>query len=68
MDVSLFRQWIVESIGTFFLVYAIGCLSQNHVLLGSLAIGASLMVMVFAGSHISAGARLTKVLTLCSGF
>jgi glycerol uptake facilitator-like aquaporin len=54
MDVSLFRKWIVEFIGTFFLVYVIGCVSlQDHVLLGPLAIGASLMVMIFAGGHIS---------------
>src|ERR1700747_3517664 len=56
MDISLFRKWIVEFIGTFFLVYVIGCVSlQDHVLLGPLAIGASLMVMIFAGGHISGG-------------
>ena len=56
MNVSLFRKLIVEFIGTFFLVYVIGCVSlQDHVLLGPLAIGASLMVMIFAGGHISGG-------------
>src|SRR6266446_6718487 len=56
MDISLFRKWIVEFIGTFFLVYVIGCVSlQDQVLLGPLAIGASLMVMIFAGGHISGG-------------
>jgi aquaporin Z len=56
MDTSLFRKWIVEFIGTFFLVYVVGCVSlQEHVLLGPLAIGASLMVMIFAGGHISGG-------------
>src|SRR4030088_2605344 len=56
MDISLLRKWIVEFIGTFFLVYVIGCVSlQGHVLLGPLAIGASLMVMIFAGGHISGG-------------
>ena len=50
MDASLLRKWIVEFIGTFFLVYVVGCVSlQEHVLLGPLAIGASLMVMIFAG-------------------
>jgi hypothetical protein len=35
----------------FFLVYVIGCVSlQDHVLLGPLAIGTSLMVMIFAGA------------------
>jgi aquaporin Z len=56
MSASLFRKWIVEFIGTFFLVYVIGCVSlQEHVLLGPLAIGASLMVMIFAGGHLSGG-------------
>jgi aquaporin Z len=64
MDVSLFRKWIVEFIGTFFLVYVIGCVSlQDHVLLGPLAIGASLMVMIFAGGHIS-GAHYNPAVTL----
>ena len=56
MDLSLLRKWIVEFIGTFFLVYVVGCVSlQEHVLLGPLAIGASLMVMIFAGGHLSGG-------------
>src|SRR5260221_13955731 len=64
MNVSLFRKLIVEFIGTFFLVYVIGCVSlQDHVLLGPLAIGASLMVMIFAGCHIS-GAHYNPALTL----
>jgi glycerol uptake facilitator-like aquaporin len=49
MNASLFRKWIVEFIGTFFLVYVVGCVSlQEHVLLGPLAIGGSLMVMIFS--------------------
>jgi aquaporin Z len=64
MNVSLFRKWIVEFIGTFFLVYVIGCVSlQDHVLLAPLAIGASLMVMIFAGGHIS-GAHYNPAVTL----
>jgi aquaporin Z len=64
MDISLFRKWIVEFIGTFFLVYVIGCVSlQDHVLLAPLAIGASLMVMIFAGGHIS-GAHYNPAVTL----
>src|ERR1700736_4626067 len=64
MDVSLFRKWIVEFIGTFFLVYVIGCVSlQDHVLLGPLAIGAALMVMIFAGGHVS-GAHYNPAVTL----
>jgi aquaporin Z len=64
MDVSLLRKWIVEFIGTFFLVYVVGCVSlQEHLLLGPLAIGASLMVMIFAGGHIS-GAHYNPAVTL----
>jgi aquaporin Z len=56
MDGLLLRKCIVEFIGTFFLVFVIGCVSsQAHVLLGPLAIGAALMVMIFAGGHISGG-------------
>jgi aquaporin Z len=56
MDALLLRKCIVEFIGTFFLVFVIGCVSsQTHVLLAPLAIGATLMVMVFAGGHISGG-------------
>src|ERR1700751_2087774 len=56
MDGLLTRKCIVEFVGTFFLVFVIGCVSsQPHVLLGPLAIGAALMVMVYAGGHISGG-------------
>jgi glycerol uptake facilitator-like aquaporin len=64
MNASLIRKLIVEFIGTFFLVYVIGCVSlQDHVLLAPLAIGASLMVMIFAGGHIS-GAHYNPAVTL----
>jgi aquaporin Z len=64
VDISFFRKWTVEFIGTFFLVYVIGCVSlQEHLLLGPLAIGASLMVMIFAGGHIS-GAHYNPAVTL----
>ena len=52
-----FKKYIVEFIGTFFLVLTIG----TCVLLGTkgviapLAIGFALMVMVYAGGHISGG-------------
>ena len=56
MDGLLLRKCIVEFIGTFFLVLVIGCVSsQPHAPLGPLAIGAALMVMIFAGGHISGG-------------
>jgi len=56
MDGVLLRKCIVEFIGTFFLVFVINCVSsQAHGVLGPLAIGAALMVMIFAGGHMSGG-------------
>jgi aquaporin Z len=51
------NKYIVELIGTFFLVLTIGCtvLSGDGGVIPPLAIGAVLMVMVFAGGHISGG-------------
>ena len=58
------RKYITEFIGTFFLVFVIGM-----VVIGGkgdfapLAIGATLMVMIFAGGHIS-GAHYNPAVTL----
>jgi glycerol uptake facilitator-like aquaporin len=51
------NKYIVELIGTFFLVLTVGCtvISPGAGDLAPLAIGASLMVMIFAGGHISGG-------------
>ena len=51
------RKYITEFIGTFFLVLAVA-LTGN-----ALAIGATLMVMIFAGGHIS-GAHYNPAVTL----
>jgi aquaporin Z len=49
------KQLLTEAIGTFFLVLTVGlCVNQN-VALAPVAIGAALMVMVYAGGHISGG-------------
>lgn len=52
------NKYLVELIGTFFLVLAVGCtlISPSAGDLAPIAIGAALMVMVFAGGHISGGA------------
>ncbi len=47
------RKLTVEFIGTFFLVFTVGMAVANAGDLAPLAIGASLMVMVFAGGHVS---------------
>src|SRR3954469_24144166 len=47
------RKLVVEFIGTFFLVFTVGMASANAGNLAPLAIGSVLMVMVFAGGHVS---------------
>lgn len=49
------RRYTTEFIGTFFLVLTIGATVLGNVALAPLAIGAVLMVMVYAGGHISGG-------------
>jgi aquaporin Z len=51
------NKYIVEFIGTFFLVLTIGCtgIGGGAGVIAPLAIGAALMVMVFSGGHISGG-------------
>jgi aquaporin Z len=51
------KKYVAELIGTFFLVLSIGCTVVGHAVgaLAPLAIGSTLMVMVFAGGHISGG-------------
>ncbi len=50
---ALERKLVVEFIGTFFLVFTVGMASANAGPLAPLAIGAVLMVLVFAGGHVS---------------
>ena len=49
------KKYIVEFIGTFFLVFVVGMAVRSGARLAPLAIGATLMVMIFAGGHISGG-------------
>jgi len=49
------KKYIVEFIGTFFLVFTVGMAVRSGSDLAPLAIGAALMVMIFAGGHISGG-------------
>ena len=53
--VPALRTVIVEFIGTFFLVFTVGASVRSGAALAPLAIGAALMVMVYAGGHISGG-------------
>jgi len=51
------NKYLMELVGTFFLVFTIGCTVVGNAAgaLAPLAIGSALMVMVFAGGHISGG-------------
>ncbi|HEY4284571.1 MAG TPA: aquaporin [Chthoniobacterales bacterium] len=59
------NKYIAEFIGTFFLVLTIGCtgVGGGAGVIAPLAIGAALMVMAFAGGHIS-GAHYNPAVTL----
>src|SRR3989304_1750415 len=59
------NKYITELIGTFFLVLTIGCtvIGGGGGVIPPLAIGSVLMVMVFAGGHIS-GAHYNPAVTL----
>ena len=50
---TLRQKLTVEFIGTFFLVFTVGVAVANAGTLAPLAIGSALMVMVFAGGHVS---------------
>jgi aquaporin Z len=47
------RNYLTEFIGTFFLVLTVGLTVVQGVALAPLAIGASLMIMVYMGGHVS---------------
>lgn len=49
------KKYIVEFIGTFFLVFTVGLSVRQGAPLAPIAIGSVLMVMIFAGGHISGG-------------
>jgi len=59
------NKYIAEFIGTFFLVLTIGCtgIGAGAGVIAPLAIGAALMVMIFAGGHIS-GAHYNPAVTI----
>jgi aquaporin Z len=51
------KKYLMELIGTFFLVLTVGCtiIGAANNMIPPLAIGAALMVMIYAGGHISGG-------------
>ena len=48
-------KYAVEATGTFFLVLTVGAAVGSHSALTPLAIGSVLMVMIYAGGHLSGG-------------
>jgi aquaporin Z len=52
---SHMRKYVTEFIGTFGLVFTVGCAVMGKAALAPLAIGAALMVFGYAGGHISGG-------------
>ena len=56
-------RYLTEFVGTFFLVFTIGCSVLVGTPMAPLAIGASLMVMVYMGGHIS-GAHYNPAVSL----
>ncbi len=51
----MIAKYVTEFIGTFFLVFTIGLTVTQGVAMAPLAIGCSLMIMVYMGGHISGG-------------
>jgi aquaporin Z len=49
------KKYIVEFIGTFFLVFTVGIAVRSQAPFAPFAIGSILMVMIFSGGHISGG-------------
>ena len=56
-------KYLCELIGTFFLVLTVGCtvIGDGKGVIPPLAIGSALMVMIFAGGHLSGGHYIPAV-------
>lgn len=62
------NKYVMELVGTFFLVFTVGCtvVGNGAGELAPVAIGSMLIVMVFAGGHIS-GAHYNPAITFRRG-
>ena len=63
----MLKKCLVEFIGTFFLVLTVGCtvFSMSNGVLPPIAIGFALMVMVYAGGHVS-GAHYNPAVSIAA--
>lgn len=61
----MFAKYLTEFIGTFFLVLTIGLTVCQGVAMAPLAIGCSLMIMVYMGGHVS-GAHYNPAVSLAA--
>ena len=61
----MFAKYLTEFIGTFFLVLTIGLTVTQGVAMAPLAIGCSLMIMVYMGGHVS-GAHYNPAVSLAA--
>ena len=59
------KNYVTEFIGTFFLVFVVGLAVASGTPFAPLAIGGTLMVMVYMGGHIS-GAHYNPAVTLAA--
>src|ERR1700719_3870036 len=59
------RKYATEFIGAFFLTFAVGVAALSGSVFVPLAAGATLMVMIYAGGHIS-GAHYNPAVTLAA--
>ena len=62
------KKYLVEFIGTFFLVFTVASavLFGGHTVIAPLSIGFALMIMVYAGGHISGGHYNPAVSLACA--
>lgn len=65
MDKESIKKYLVEFIGTYFLIFTIGCvvIGSSSGELGPIAIGSVLTALIFAGGHIS-GAHYNPAVTI----
>lgn len=59
------KKYVVEFLGTFFLVFAIGMAARSGAALAPLGIAAALTGMIYAGGHVS-GAHFNPAVTLAA--